>query len=419
MTVPKGTPLQVMLDKEVRIGEVDQPIHGFIAEPVYAFDKLVIPVGSGVTGKITEIGGVSNGKRVLEALDADFTPARKIDIEFDAIVLPNGTRISIQTTVTPGSGQVIEFVTAAEQDHKKSVKDVASEKSKEAKAEAKRQWDNAMAQVEEPGKMHRIGRYAIAQLPFHPQYIEAGTVYFAELQSPLEFGTESLTPEMAASIGGPAPAGSSVHARLRTPLTSATAKKGEEVEAILSQPMFDGDRLILPQGSRVEGSVVQVRPARNMSRNGQLRVVFHELVPPDGIEQKIEASLEGVQSGKGQNLKLDSEGGAEARTPKTRYLQTAIAIGLAAASSGDDGLNRVEGGAGGFKVVGMVLGATVRSQPVGMAMGAVGAGRSIYVHFLARGRDVIFPKDTAMEIGLGTREEVSPVNPASEEIIQW
>ena len=221
LTVPKGTPLQVVLDKEVKIGKVGQPIHGRTAEPVYAFDKLVVPVGCEVTGKITEIHSVSNGKRTLEALDADFTPARKIEVEFDTILRPDGTQIAIQTVVAPGSGQVIEFVTAADQNQKKSVKDVASEKTKEAKAEAKREWDDAMAQVETPGKVHRIKRYAIAQLPIHPQYIEAGTVYFAELQGPLEFGTEPLTPEMAKSIGSPPPAGSSVRTRLVAPASTS------------------------------------------------------------------------------------------------------------------------------------------------------------------------------------------------------
>jgi len=52
-----------------------------------------------------------------------------------------------------------------------------------------------------------------------------------------------------------------------------------------------------------------------------------------------------------------------------------------AASTGDDGLNRVEGGASGLKLVGMALGAAVHSQPLGMAMGAVGASRSIYSAF--------------------------------------
>ena len=317
LTVPKGTAVQVVLDKEVRIQKVGQSVHGRVAEPVYAFDKLVVPVGTQVTGQITQLEGVSGGKRTLDALNADFTPPRKVQIEFDDLELIDGRHIPIQTTVTPGSGQVIQFVTTADGDKKKGVKDAASEKADQAKEEAKRQWDNAMKQVHEPGKIHKITRYAVAQLPVHPQYIDAGTVYFAELEEPLDFGTEPLTPEIAASINTPPPPGSSVHVRLMTELSSATAQKGEEVEAVLSQPLFDGNRLVLPQGSRLKGSVVQVRPARRLSRNGQLRMVFHELVLPDGIEQIVEASLEGVQSGKGQDVKLDSEGGAEANSPKT------------------------------------------------------------------------------------------------------
>jgi len=60
----------------------------------------------------------------------------------------------------------------------------------------------------------------------HPQYIEAGTVYFAELQEPLDFGSELLTPEIASGIGSAPPDGSSVHARLLTPLSSATRAEG-------------------------------------------------------------------------------------------------------------------------------------------------------------------------------------------------
>jgi hypothetical protein len=414
LTVPKGTAVQVVLDKEVRVQKVGQSVHGRVAEPVYAFDKLVVPVGTEVTGQITQLEGVSGRKRTLDALNADFTPPRKIQIEFDDLKLIDGRHIPIRTTVTSGSGQVIKFVTIADDKKKKGVRDAASEKVDQAKEEAKRQWDDAMKEVHEPGKMHKIGRYAVAQLPVHPQYIGAGTVYFAELKEPLDFGTEPLTPETAATINTPPPPGSSVHVRLMTGLSSATAQQGEQVEAILSQPLFDGSRLVLPQGSRLKGSVVQVRPARRLSRNGQLRMVFHELVLPDGIEQKVQASLQGVQSDKGQDVKLDSEGGAEARSPKTRYLATGISVALAlAASHGDSDArdgdvggttnSRLAGGAAGFKLVGIAMGAFVHSQPLGMAMGAYGASMSVYSHFIARGRDLVFPKNTAMEIAIGTR----------------
>jgi hypothetical protein len=58
----------------------------------------------------------------------------------------------------------------------------------------------------------------------------------------------AVAPQMATSIAGPR--GGIVHARLVTPLSSATAKKREPVEVALSQPLMDGNRLVLPQGSR-------------------------------------------------------------------------------------------------------------------------------------------------------------------------
>jgi hypothetical protein len=412
LTVPKGTALQVVLDREVRIQKVGQEVQGRVAEPIYAFDKVVVPIGAKVTGQITELEDVSGGKRFLDALNADFSPARKVQIEFHEIELADGRRIPIHTDVAPDSGQVIQFVTSASA-KKTGVKGAASDKVDQAKQEAKQEWDNAMKQVHAPGKMHKIKRYAIAQLPVHPQYLDPGSVYFAELKEPLDFGTELLTSEMAAAMDA-VPAGSIVHARLTTELNSATTQKGDDVEAALSEPLFDGNHLVLPQGTLLKGTVVQVRAARRLKRNGRLRMVFHELVLPEGIEQKISASLEGIQADKGQDVKLDSEGGAEANSPKTRYLSTGISVALALASAhtdadardgdvGGNASNRVAGGAGGFKLVGIAMGLFVHSQPLGMAMGAYGASMSIYAHFISRGRDLVFPKNTAMEISIGPR----------------
>lgn len=186
------------------------------------------------------------------------------------------------------------------------------------------------------------------------------------------------------------------------------------MEAIVSRPLFDGDRLIIPQGTSLRGSIVQVEPARHLNHNGQLRFVFHDLILPNGLDQKVDAILQGVEAGKAQAVQLDTEGGAQASTPKTRYLSTAASITLAAAAHENDPFNRAEGGAGGFKLVGIGLGLAIHSQPLGLAMGALGAGRSIYTHFIGRGHDVSFPKNTALEIGIGTHPPSSapvPVKP--------
>jgi hypothetical protein len=412
LTVPKGTALQVVLDREIRVQRVGQPLHGYLFEAVYAFDKLVLPVGTEVTGQILGIEGVPAGRRTLAALDANLTPTRKITVEFTELSLADGRHIPIETSVVPGSGQVIRFVTAAENQKKKGVKDTLTEKERQAKQEARRQFDSAMQQVKEPGKLHRVKRYAVAQMPVHPQYIDAGVMYFAELGRPLQFGSEPLTPETAASMNSEIPEGTMVHAQLTTTLNSASTPKGADVDAVLSRPLVNDGKLILPQGSLLKGSVVQVQPARLWKRNGQLRFVFRDLVLPNGVESKVEAMVQGVQSDTAANLQLDAEGGAETKTSKTRYLRSGIAVGLAAATHEDEAFNRAEGGAGGFKVVGIVIGAAAHSQPLAIAMGAFGASRSIYNNFIARGTEVVFAKHTAMEIGVDTRG-TTPVQTAS------
>jgi hypothetical protein len=55
----------------------------------------------------------------------------------------------------------------------------------------------------------------------------------------------------------------------------------------------------------------------------------------------------------------------------------------------------------------------VRSQALGRAMGVYGAGMSVYSNFLVRGREVVFPKNMAMDIGIGQRDAGTPA-PAPE-----
>ena len=53
--------------------------------------------------------------------------------------------------------------------------------------------------------MQKAARFAVAQLPYHPQYMDSGTSFTADLQCPLEFGFMSPTPTVLESIGSPLP----------------------------------------------------------------------------------------------------------------------------------------------------------------------------------------------------------------------
>jgi len=416
MSVAAGTPIKVALDSEVRVREVGQAIHGKTTEPVYAFDKLLIPVGTVVNGKVSAIDAVPKKVRTLDATDGNFSPRRNVHVQFDELVMGDGRHVPLQTVASPAPDGVLRFVSANEKaEPRNKVQDAAEKKVSATRQEIRRQWSELQKQIHEPGKMHKLKRIAVAQLPVHPQYIEAGTSFNADLQQPLDFGTEAVKPEALTTIGAPPPTGSVVHARLVTPLNSSTAKKGDPVEALITEPLVVSDHLILPEGSVIKGSVMQAQPARRLGRNGQLRILFHQVAPPNGIEQKVETSLEGVAVAKGEHLKLDAEGGAQVTTPRTRYLTTGIAVMLAASqvspdrdagrdvSAGEAGRGAATG-ASGFRFVGMIVGLAAHSRGVSLGFGSYGAAMSVYDHFLARGRDVVYPKDMAMVIGLGTRE---------------
>jgi hypothetical protein len=402
LSVSTGTPLQIALDREVRVKKTGQTIRARLMQPVYAFDQLVLPAGAEVNGHIARIGSPGGKQLTLSILNADFTPTRPVEIAFDDIVMADGRRLPLHATVVPGSGQVIRLVDSG------SAKGAAAKSGLSAKMdEARQEWRQAMSQVKQPGKMHRAVRIGIAQLPVHPQYIDAGTLYYAELREPLTFGAESRKEEAFQAVGTLPPPGSLVRASLITPLDSGTTKRGAPVQAVVSKPLFDGDRLILPQGTRLNGSVLQVRPARHLKHNGELRISFHELVLPSGSPVPVDTTIEGIQTGQADNASLDPEGGAKATNPKSRYVTTGLSVSLAMIGSGgknDVGeAGPVAGGATAFRLVGIAVGFAVRSHTLGILMSAYGGSRSIYMNFFGRGRNISFPKDTTMEIGFGGR----------------
>jgi hypothetical protein len=114
MTVVDGTLLQIALDKEVRVRKVGEPIAGRVMQPVYVFDRLVIPVGAVAVGRISVIEPVSARRRTLDALNAEFTPYHKLAVLFDGLIFPNGRHIDLHAAIVPGSGEIIRLVTADE-----------------------------------------------------------------------------------------------------------------------------------------------------------------------------------------------------------------------------------------------------------------------------------------------------------------
>ena len=136
----------------------------------------------------------------------------------------------------------------------------------------------------------------------------------------------------------------------------------------------------------------------------------------------IEGSLEGAETTRGAHLKIDSEGGTQVSESKWRYAAPAISLLLATSAlhqetekSGkieDNSTAEAGSGGVGFGLIGAGLGLT--SRYVGAGLGFYGAGWSIYSRFIARGKEVVFPKDSSVTIRFGSHGGPSNTAPQTQ-----
>ncbi len=404
--VPAGVPLRVALDHRVAIKHAGESIEGRLVEPVYVFDRVVLPAGSVVEGHVAEIGGVPALRRFTAILNGNFTPPRDVRAQFDTLVLSDGSRLSLRTSLSRGTAH-----TARVSNHK---------------TDSHKTDSTSILAFRTPGHMSQLKSTLIGMLPYHRQAWSAGTLFTGVLQEPLAAPPGHLE----ASAGSP-PAVSpeaqehdaqEIDARLLEPLTSASAQRGAPVEAVVTRPLFSADhRLLIPEGAHVFGDLIAAQPARFFHRNGRLLFVFRQIKLPGEAAQPIHGYLDGMEVDFDSHLALDSEGAARAVSPKTRFIFPAIAMAVAGLSLHQDynsqGVpdqdigGRAESGAIGLGLVGTVL--AQASRPLASGIAFAGAGFSIYSTFIARGEDVVLPQNTPVRISLEARGvETGAVQPA-------
>jgi hypothetical protein len=405
LVVKEGRPLHVLLDTRVRVKRVDQPVSATLVEPVYAYDRVVIPAGTKVFGHIAELEPVSTGARLLGVLRLDFSPPRRVALRFDRLILADGREIPLETRVGPGTVDVVQAADGARK------KGVVSQASASVAGQAKSLSDA----VARPGRRRRFKHWLVMSLPFHPQYLEEGTVYDAELLTPLDFGLAE--PTQRAAAGTPPAPESTLSARLVTGIDSARTERGTAIGAVLTRPLLSADQqLILPEGTPLTGEVTYARPARWLRRNGQLRLLFDSVSVPEEPSEPLLASLHSVEAARSARLAIDDEGGATITNPTARFVAPAVALGALAATQlmepvtepgtiepgvppgamEPNSLGSAAAGFSGLRLPGIVLG--VVSHPFAVGLGVVGLAGSVYGSYIGKGREVSFPAGTRMQL---------------------
>ena len=328
LVIDAGVPLRVMLKKSMPVKKVGQLIHAFTTEPIYSFDRVVIPKDTEVDGHISGLLSPSKMKRTAAYLNADFSPHRALQVEFDTLVLEDGTRMPLRTKVVPDVGPVIRLETNPQ-------KNGAVHR---ARGLISQQWHLLISQIKPAAVWQQAKQFAWNEWPYHKQKIAAGTVFDAELEQPLEFGSVAIAAEEMGAMGQLPAVNNEAYARLATPLSSATAHLGTPVSAILTRPVFSPERkLLLPVGTELQGMVVHAEPARRMHRNGQLHFTLQRVQLPLSTPQPVEMALEGIDVAKSSHIKLNSEGDTSVAGDKeSRVLRTALSVAIATSTMRTD-----------------------------------------------------------------------------------
>ena len=180
---------------------------------------------------------------------------------------------------------------------------------------------------------------------------------------------------------------------LMNTINTKSAYVGESIYCESIYPITVGNRIIIPKGSSIRGTVTEViRPGRVKGR-AQLGLRFDQLVLPNGTTRHLRSSLAGFGSNGDEKFK-PKEGKIEGGGSKGRDAETVARTTIPGAE------------------IGTIVGAAKGSPLEGLAIGsAVGAATGVVWILASRGKDIVLPYGTSLELQLSQpvdfdREEV-------------
>jgi len=185
-----------------------------------------------------------------------------------------------------------------------------------------------------------------------------------------------LPPAACAASDITLPEGTVLVLQLNDHLSTKANREGDSFTAVVMNPVFWGDQIVIPKGSSVEGSISRIlRPGRFKGK-AVLNLLFQSITIPGRRPVPISATLIKVDSQGSESV--HSEGGIEGESSRSGDAAKVITPGLAGAGIGTL--------AGGGKGAGIGAG-------VGIAIG-------LATVLTSRGKDIEVRKGTTLDISL-------------------
>jgi hypothetical protein len=202
----------------------------------------------------------------------------------------------------------------------------------------------------------------------HPSYTSISVLLLVAL---------SLTNISLAATDTVIPEGTQIRLQLNTPISTGKNSEGDPFQAIVTEPVYIGERMAIPKGSVVAGSISRImKPGRMFKGKAALTLLFQSINIPGRGELPIVASLTGVD--RQGNRGVSSEGTIEGSGSEGRDVARVLTPGLVGTGIG----TLIGGGKG---------------AGIGAGIGAVVGLATV---FSSRGKDIEMQRGASLDIAL-------------------
>lgn len=178
------------------------------------------------------------------------------------------------------------------------------------------------------------------------------------------------------------PAGTKVLLQLRSAVNTRSAKPGDGVYLASTFPVVVGNRVMIPAGVYVQGTVDRVTRAGRLKGKAQLDMHFTSIIFPNGTVVEIPGLVNSLPGARKQQVKDDGEGTIEQEGDKGRNAGEVAKIAIPTGGT----IGSIGGLGAGHPVAGGVIG-------LGAGLAATGL-----VSLFTRGADVNIDSGTQVEM---------------------
>lgn len=167
------------------------------------------------------------------------------------------------------------------------------------------------------------------------------------------------------------PQGTVIMIKVDQPVNSVSSRIGDPIRGLVEADVYLGSQVVIPVGSAVDGSVINVTPASKLGKPGSIGVQFYTVKPPYGANIPIRAHV----------VTEDSTGVLRGDTAQAQVLKGigTAAGGAAVGTLSGTALGSLMGATGGGAVLGLAVGSLA-----GMGYAMVREGKQVEIPAGAR-----------------------------------